>query len=390
MPTPPLSLEELQATVDAYNRVGGSWAGAAKALGISQSGLQNRLNRARVAGLWDGNRPSPYIVQQQMAQVGGDASRASHGWIITPQDDGGRVSTFWKNPQSEQDRETLAETIRAAFADIEGKAKPKPVPAHCDADLLNLFPIPDAHLGLHSWRRETGEDYDLSTAKALLRDAMERIVARSPRAETAVLLGLGDLLHGNDQRNATPRSGHQLDVDGRHMKVMEVAVWTIIGAVEILLQTHKRVIVELLGGNHDPEASLMLLVALRAFYARESRVAVDQDARAWWTLQHGETLLAATHGHAIKQPQMPGYLAAEWPDLWGQTRHRYIFSGHIHHERTREFPGVLCEALRPVTARDAYAAAAFVSQRELTAMTFHRRFGRVGRIYEALPLEAAA
>ena len=84
----------------------------------------------------------------------------------------------------------------------------------------------------------------------------------------------------------------------------------------------------------------MLALALRMYFAREDRVRVHDGAGLWWARQHGRCMLVACHGHAIKQAALGPYIAAEWPEMWGATRHRYAFSGHIHHERAREFPGL--------------------------------------------------
>jgi hypothetical protein len=46
-----------------------------------------------------------------------------------------------------------------------------------------------------------------------------------PGAESARIAdrNLGDWYHANDQRNVTPKSKHQLDVDGRWFKVLQPA-----------------------------------------------------------------------------------------------------------------------------------------------------------------------
>src|SRR5580704_770042 len=87
------------------------------------------------------------------------------------------------------------------------------------AKLLTLYPVADEHLGLLAWGAETGESWDVKIAKRAIMRCMSQLVSETPPSALAVLLDLGDGMHANDQRNVTPASGHQLDVDGRYPQV---------------------------------------------------------------------------------------------------------------------------------------------------------------------------
>jgi hypothetical protein len=239
-------------------------------------------------------------------------------------------------------------------------------------------------MGLHSWARETGADYSTKIAADAVRRGLSSVVPRLPPARVGVLMALGDFYHQNDARNVTPKSGHQLDVDGRFLKVIETGGHAMLAAVDMMLDHHASVEVVVLPGNHDPELALMLAMALRFRYMDEPRVTVHDGAGLWWTREHGRVMLAATHLHAIRFEAISGYIAAEWPEAWGRTRHRYAYTGHEHRERSRDFPGLHVETLRPITARDAYAAGSYQSMREVSAVTFHREHGRVSRLYQGI------
>ncbi len=316
--------------------------------------------------------------QEQAERIGFDPRHA--GWLKVPPQDGQPGASVYVRP----DRDDALASICAALDAYEGRAAPLPPPAYADADLLNAVFLPDWHMGLHAWGRETGADYDTRIAANVLAKATGALIPRLPPASVGVIVAPGDVLHANDARNVTPRSGHRLDVDGRMVKVMEVAAASLMAAVDLMREHHERVEVVILAGNHDEEAALMLALALRLYYAREDRVTVHDGPGLWWMREHGACMIVSTHGHQIKQAAMGPYIANEFAETWGRTKHRYAFSGHIHHERAREFPGLMCEALRPITARDAYAAGAYQSQREISGMTFHATRGRVSRLYEAI------
>jgi len=348
----------------------GSHRRAAAALGVNHSTVDKTMSRIR--------KNDPAWAEQAAAR-GFDAGHA--GWIKWPAQDGAPGASVYVG------KERGAGAIEGVIAALDAYTTrhiPSPAPQFVDADLLNLVAVPDWHAGLMAWRRSTGADYDLRIAADCLAQTLGRVIPRLPPAGAGILLALGDTTHTNDARNVTPKSAHQLDVDGRYLKIMEIATTALIGGVDMMLDHHTTVEAVIIPGNHDPEAAQMLALVLRAWFRNDPRVTVWDGGGDWWKRQHGKVMIAATHGHKIRQQQMAGYAAAEWPEMWGATRARFAFSGHVHHERTLDTPGMLCEAMRPVTDRDAYAAGAWHSQREISGMTFSADGFRVSRVYEVV------
>ncbi|MCQ8140289.1 hypothetical protein, partial [Vibrio parahaemolyticus] len=88
----------------------------------------------------------------------------------------------------------------------------------------NVYPIADPHIGMLAWKPQTGADNDLKIMSGRLLTTATRLVSEAPRARQGLIVNLGDWYHANDQRNVTPRSQHQLDVDGRWFKVLRAGV----------------------------------------------------------------------------------------------------------------------------------------------------------------------
>jgi hypothetical protein len=80
-------------------------------------------------------------------------------------------------------------------------------------------------------------------------------VASSPASETAIILGVGDLTHSDDQTNAdAQRSKHvSLTLTPGISARYDVTIAAMAAAIETAQPTkHKRIIVRILPGNHDP------------------------------------------------------------------------------------------------------------------------------------------
>lgn len=367
--TPAIPDETLAETVRVFMEAG-SQTKAAAVLGISRSTLTNRLMRAAQRGL-DGSVPKAIPPGQIIKGVS------------TLYDAGGNTVLQWvKTKEDGISIEGVIDAIKDAFADYEGRAAPVPAPEHFDADLLNLLPCNDWHNGVYIWGEEASENWNLEKSESIIGQAVHDAIMRAPATALAVILGGGDLMHSDTNENRTARSGNALDVDGRHQKVLGSTSRLMVRSVDAALLRNERVIVRILGGNHDPYSSVAIAYFLLAWYRNEPRVTVDVDPSLYWWFRWGEVLLGATHGHTVKPDQLPSIMAHRRAKDWGETRFRYVHTFHLHHKRlyATEGGGVICEVHQAPVPQDAWHfGSGFLSGRSLQAITYHARFGEVSR-----------
>lgn len=364
---------EQQEAVDAIN-THGSQKKAAEALGISRGTLRGRLERAQK---YQNADPA---VQGAMSEVGmQDAGILHSGWIKT---DG--ASMYFQMPKDDSGPEDVSQRIKDALEDVQ----PIPsvtTPKDTDSDLLTLLPIPDAHLGMYAWGDETGEDYDTNIARDRILNGIGQCLASTPNAGEAVIVAMGDLLHADDQTNHTPQSKHQLDVDTRHFRNMDIAISTLAASVEAALGKYKKISVVVQPGNHDQSAYMGVLFALSERYRDNPRVSVQRKPGEFFVREFGKCLIASHHGDKAKAERIVMYLADRWSEIWGRTKYRFLFTGHLHHTKSQDIGGVLWEQLRGITAKDAYATAhAYSARAEMQAITYHRERGEISRVKVAL------
>lgn len=369
---------------------------AADALGLTRNQQTWAVKLARQEGLLP---PSGMVVVGESVTVGkdgdelrrtiiskpapGDVYEPPPGFIVKGEsvlvDAEGREKARWIKTR-EGAGAGLVDGLREAFEAYRGGAGVIEPPPHEPDDLLTVYPIPDLHLGMYAWGRETGADYDVDIAVRNAMRGVNALVAQSRPSRRAVLLGLGDYFHANDAKAATPGSGHQLDVDARWPKVFKAGAMLAVAMVEALARKHPQVEVVFLPGNHDPDAAMSLTVALSLFFDRTTHVKVYDEPGVFWHKRHGQCLLGATHGHTMRPDRMAMILATDRAEDWGQTQHRHVFFGHIHHETAKECAGVRVESFNSPAARDAWnAASGYRSGRALNAITFHADHGEIGR-----------
>lgn len=353
----------------------GSLNKAAEALGVARGSIQDSLrhvrNKAARAGF------SPEHDMTHIAPPGYIVKGASTYYDKTGKPAGQWVKTTIDYNQVEQ----MMRDAANAMADELPRLKPIAKPARTNDDLCNLYVLTDCHVGMLAWHKEGGADWDLHIAEKTLSDCFELMVTSAPAARSCVIAQLGDWLHQDGMLPVTPTSGHILDADGRFSKVVQASIRILRRVVDFALSKHETVNVLMAEGNHDLSSSIWLRCMFKALYENEPRVVMIDSELPYYAHQHGETMLGFHHGHLKKNDALPLLFAAQFPKLWGDTGKRYIHTGHWHHVEEKEHNGVTVVQHPTLAARDAYAARnGYISERQVTATTYHKKHGRVGTV----------
>ena len=360
--------------MEAINRLG-SMRKAAAECGVADNAVKEAMFRLKREATRKGYSP-----EHDMTRTVPD------GYIVkgvsTYYDKDGKQSAQWVKSSIDHARQD--EMMRAAVAamseDVRGTSPLIAAPAHIESDILAVFPIGDPHVGLYVWAKECGDAFDLNIARNLTLGAVDRLMASAPTAETAIILLLGDVFHMNDQTNQTPGHKHQLDVDSRFVKVLQVGIETYRHSIIRALEKYNNVVVKAIPGNHDPQAIWALALTLSAYFSNDPRVEVDLGPSKFWFYRFGKVLIGSTHGDTCKHESLPGIMACDRPEDWGATKHRYWYTGHVHSQNVREFPGVICESFRTLAAKDSYAAGyGYRAGRDMVCIVHHKEHGEIER-----------
>jgi len=352
----------------------GECQAADKALGKARSYTSGMLNRVRRRAARLGYAPGHF--------EDGTAPGYLMGKVTVQRGPSGAVERVWErqSPEAQNLLQARQDALEALKAEIP-REPPIAAPTLFNADLCNLFTFTDFHLGMMAWHKEGGQDWDLKIAEGVLRGAMMAMVRQSPAAHTAVVNVQGDFLHCDGLMPVTPGHGHVLDADSRFPKVRQAAIRLIRELVAMALQTHQQVHLILAEGNHDQDSMGWLADSFTVTYENEPRVEVNDSALPFYVVEWGETMLGVHHGHKIKNEALPLLFAAQFPSEWGRTRKREIHCGHRHHRDEKEYSGAVVIQHPTLAARDAYAArGGWIADRAAQAITYHRKYGQVGRV----------
>lgn len=276
--------------------------------------------------------------------------------------------------------EMLFEAIKSLPESFREAHEPVKAPEHCAEDLLCIVPIADPHLACLAWAEETGQNYDLKIAEKIHAEAVRKLVGLAPPAKQCLIVSLGDFFHADNNLARTERSGNPLDTDSRHALALRTGIRLFRTMIDTALTKFEKVSVIVEVGNHDLASSMMLALAIDAFYSRDERVVVDTSPEHFHWFRFGKNLIGTTHGDGPKADRLPMVMAYDRPEDWGETKHRRFYVGHFHQERVQEFPGVTVEFFRTLAGRDAWAHNnGYRSGRDMRMDVIHREHGLVTR-----------
>jgi hypothetical protein len=306
-----------------------------------------------------------------------------HKSVLTGKD--GEVKLTWEKSSLDEEKrfKAVKNALLEMMKDFEGRAEPSvKIPKFLDKDLLTFYPLPDLHFGLLVSKEESnhGYDYDLKIAKSWVLASMKHLVSTAPRSQIAVITDLGDFLHAADN-SARTKSGHVLDTDGRHYKIVKTAFEVTKTMIEEALTKHETVYFYSVAGNHSDNSCIYLKAYLDAWFRNEPRVIIVDGNQAQQYHLFGKNIIGFTHGHELAPNRCSETLVFDNYEQFSASRYRYFHFGHFHHNKKFEGALVNVEIHKNIIPRDAWAENMGFRGHigEAKSITYHAEYGEIGR-----------
>ncbi len=234
-----------------------------------------------------------------------------------------------KDAESFRRIDLLASRIAGRFSESAGVYEvPKLDLGPPEEDYALVMSPTDFHWG------KRGANYDRRTAQKRLFSISERLLARVGRggrpSKVIVALG-GDGLHIDNMNSSTTRGTPQ-DCDGSPEDLAWSYVMMCRDYIDMVRQ-FAPVELFVIPGNHDRYSATLIRAALAGWFSMVDDVTVCQSYSNRQYITFGNSLVAFLHGDTGKVKDWPAIVAGEVPELWGATKWRFIFTGHLHTER---------------------------------------------------------
>jgi len=312
-------------------------------------------------------------------EAGVDDKDVKHGWLKTKQ-----ASLFFKNPNFKVEELNEIQRIKDECIKEVKLYAPKYHAIETikseDTHLL-VIDIADLHIGKLATAFETGEDYNSQIAVKRAKDGLQGILnkAKGFNIDKVLFVAGNDILHTDNTRRTTT-GGTPQDTDGMWYDNFIMAKNLYIDLLEKLL-SFADVEVVYNPSNHDLTHGFFLMQLIEAHFSK-STINFNVDLKHRKAFKYGNNLIGTTHGDGAKIENLPLLLATEFPILWSETKHRYIYSHHVHHKTSKDFIGVTFETLRSPSGSDSWHHKNGYTgvPKAVEGYIHHKEFGQVARL----------
>lgn len=222
-----------------------------------------------------------------------------------------------------------------------------------DSYLLVIDPA-DIHIGKLCSSFESGETYNNQVAVKRVLEGVRGILSKvsSFNIDKILFIGGNDILHiDNPQRTTT--SGTPQDTDGMWHSNFLIAKQLYTDVLEMLL-TVADVHFTFNPSNHDYTNGFFLSQVIETYFKNCKNITFDCGIAHRKAFQYYTNLIGTTHGDGAKQMDLPLLMAVEFSKEWANTKHRYIYTHHVHHKTSKDYAGITVESLRSPSGTDSW------------------------------------
>ena len=222
-----------------------------------------------------------------------------------------------------------------------------------DSYLLVVDPA-DIHIGKLCSALEVGESYNNQIAVQRVLEGVKGILNKVQgfNIDKILFIGGNDILHIDNPKRTTT-SGTPQDTDGMWHSNFLIAKQLYVDVLEILLGVAD-VHFTFNPSNHDYTNGFFLAQVIETYFRNCENITFDCSISHRKGFVYFNNLIGTTHGDGAKQDLLPLLMATEFPIEWSLTKHRYIYTHHVHHKTSKDYVGLTVESLRSPSGTDSW------------------------------------
>lgn len=309
-----------------------------------------------------------------------DPQSVKHGWFKSKEE-----SLFSTNPGYKPVEQINWEQMQKdLIADVKRYAPkfPKLKRENKKESFLQVVDPADIHIGKLCSAFQVGEDYNNQVAVNRVKEGVIGLLNKSDsfHKDKILFIGGNDILHIDSPGRKTT-SGTPQDTDGMWHSNFLIAKQLYIDVLEQLLSVAD-VHFTFNPSNHDYTHGYFLAQVIQAYFKDCKNITFDVSIAHRKGFHYFNNLIGTTHGDGAKQDLLPLLMAQEFPIEWSKTKHRYVYTHHVHHKTSKDYPGVTVESLRSPSGTDSWHHNNGYQHapKAVEAFMHHKEHGQIARL----------
>lgn len=279
--------------------------------------------------------------------VGIPFESVKHGWYK-----GKHWSLAFKKEDETVDFEKMLKDHIEQVEDHSFKYQPIQREINPTGNLLVIDPA-DIHIGKLASSFETGEEYNNQIAVQRVLEGVDGILSKSAgfNIDQIIFVAGNDVLHVDSPKRQTT-AGTPQDTDGMWYDNFLIAKKLYVDVIDRLMQIADAHFMYN-PSNHDYTHGFFLADSIKSWYRDCENITFDSSINHRKYYTYGNSLIGTTHGDGAKWQDLGKLAAVESPD-WSKTKHRYVYTHHVHHKIVKDDIGVTIESLRSPSGTDGW------------------------------------
>lgn len=250
-----------------------------------------------------------------------------------------------------------------------------------ESHLLVIDPA-DIHIGKLCRAIETGDEYNEQIAVERVRDGVDGILKKAQGFATdKIMLVIGnDILHV-DTPKSTTTSGTFQDSSMMWYDAFTTAKSIYIETIEKLM-TIAPVHIQYDPSNHDYTNGFFLADTIKSWFSKSKNITFNVTPAHRKYTEYFNNLIGTTHNDGAKEQDLALLMAHEAGESWSRCKHKYIYTHHIHHKKSKDYMGVCVESLRSASGTDSWHHRNGYQHapKAIEGFIHHKEYGQIARL----------
>jgi hypothetical protein len=280
-------------------------------------------------------------IKEALDSINVDHTTAKHLWHEIKDVEGKKIgNAFIKNPdfkeQQQKNLEDLGDKILKNLLKYSPTHKKIKRVKSNEGNLL-VIDIADLHINKYATSELTGAEYNSKIAVERAIEGTRGLLQKSSGFHIEKILFVigNDVLNTDNLRKSTTKDTPQ-DTDTHWLEAFEIAYKCYAECIDLCLQVADVDIVHCVS-NHDFMSGCFLAKAIQAHYRLSKNITFDIGASYRKYYQYHTNLIELEHGDKGKVDNLPLLIAQSQPQMWANTKFRYCYLHHVHHQDKKQY-----------------------------------------------------